>query len=132
MSTSYIVSLLIEERSRLQAAIDALKGTSEPDPHNVPDWVLAAKAKTATAPLAPKKRTISAASRRRMAEGQKRRWATINAAKSEAVAPKTKAVKATIAEVIAPGEDAEFKSKMSLAMAKSWAKRKAANSARSA
>ena len=39
---------------------------------------------------------------------------------------KKKTARAIIAEVIAPPEHAEFKSKMSIAMAKSWAKRKAA------
>jgi len=118
MSTEHIVSLLIAERDRIQAAITALHGTPEPEPNTVPDWVL-----PKTAP-APKKRTISAASRRRMAEGQRKRWAAINAAKAETVVPKKKTAKAIIAEVIAPPEDAEFKSRMSAAMKVAWAKRK--------
>jgi hypothetical protein len=63
-----------------------------------------------------------------MAEGQKRRWAAINAAKAEAAAPKkTPSKKSTILAAITPSaDDAEFKSKMSIAMKASWAKRKKA------
>lgn len=115
--TEHIVSLLIEERSRLQAAIDALKGEHE---HGLPDWVLP---KLASAP-APKRKRFSAATRRKMAESQKRRYAAINAAKAEPVAPKKQTVKAAIAEVIAPKADEEFRARMSKAMKKAWAKRK--------
>ena len=121
MSTSHIVSLLIEERSRLEAAIAALQGSPEPMKEDPPAWVLP-KVKAPAA--APKRKRISAEGRRRMAEGQKRRYAAIRAAESDA--PKSKTAKAILAEVIAPKEDAEFKSKMSIAMAKSWAKRRAA------
>jgi hypothetical protein len=77
-----IIQLLISERDRLQAAIDALKSVPAPvsDP---PDWVTG---KTST-PTAPEKKGFSAATRRKMAEGQKRRWAAINAAKTESTAP---------------------------------------------
>jgi hypothetical protein len=119
MSSSHIVALLIEERSRLQAAIDALHGTPEP---GLPEWV------GTPAPAAKKKRRVSAAARKRISDATKARWAKVRAARAEAAAPvaekKTKA--AIIAEVIEPKEDAEFKSKMSIAMAKSWKKRKKA------
>ena len=152
MSTSHIVDLLVAERSRLQAAIDALKGAPE---HGLPDWVQGKKApqqaaqrtslsrseqmkenwrkrkaQAANAVVTPgqpkKKHKLSAEVRKRMAEGQRKRWEKLNAAKTEAASPrKTNSVK--IAEAIAPTkEDAEFKSKMSIAMAKSWAKRKKA------
>src|SRR5450755_1118602 len=100
MSTSHILTLLIEDRDRIQAAIDAL-GEGEPaastkrpgrppaavDPlANAPDWVASKEA--ALEPAAPKKRKVSAAARRKMAEGQKRRWAAVNAAKTEAATPK--------------------------------------------
>ena len=53
----------------------------------MPDWVKPASKKLPTP--APKKKGFSAATRRKMAEGQKRRWAAINEAKVEkAVAPK--------------------------------------------
>jgi hypothetical protein len=113
MSTEHIVSLLIEERDRLEAAISALQGpASAPvnvyDDPTMPDWV---KPKANVA-LAPKKKGFSAATRRKMAEGQKRRWAAINAAKAEA---------------IASSEDAEFKQKMSAAIKKTTAKAAPAN-----
>ena len=168
-TTSHIVSLLIEERSKIQAAIDALKTMPEPEPHNVPDWVLpkaspapkkkgmsaaarkrigeATRARWAAkrasvaesvAPqrktnsvriaeaVAPKKRTMSEEGRQRIIAATKARWAAIRAGKAEASAPKKKSARAIVAEAIAPKEDAEFKSKMSIAMAKSWKKRKAA------
>jgi hypothetical protein len=122
MSIEHIVSLLIEERDRLEAAISALQGRSSApagiyeDP-TMPDWVKP-KAK-----VAPKKKGFSAATRRKMAEGQKRRYAAIRAAKAEAASLK---VSKKLADVIAPPEDAEFKAKMSEAMTASWAKRKKA------
>jgi hypothetical protein len=123
-----IIQLLIAERDRLDRVI-AILGSSVPvdvyDDPTMPDWV---KPKAKVAP-APKKKGFSAATRRKMAEGQKRRWAAINAAKAGTVAlkakPAKKTVKATIAEMIAPKADEEFKSAMSAAMKASWAKRKA-------
>jgi hypothetical protein len=129
-TTSHIVSLLIEERDKLDAVLKILRG-STPVNDDPPEWVTSpTPLKTTTAAPAPKKRKVSAAARKRMAEGQKKRWAAINAAKAETIAPKAKAakkkVKAIIAEAIAPKADEDFKSKMSIAMAKSWAKRRAA------
>ena len=72
MPTDRIVALLIAERNKLNAAIDALQGNSA---HT------AAKKPAAIETAAPKKRHVSAAARRRMAEGQKKRWAAIKAAK---------------------------------------------------
>src|SRR5580704_11948986 len=86
--SEHIIQLLKVERSRLQAAIDALKGTPEPKPNKEPEFV-ETRPKVA-AP--PKKKGFSAATRRRMAEGQRRRFAAIRAAKAEtapvAVTPK--------------------------------------------
>jgi|HubBroStandDraft_1064217.scaffolds.fasta_scaffold363582_1 hypothetical protein len=102
MSTSHIVSLLIEQRDRIEAAIEALRDSASGLPtgkrtedESIPDWVKSTP-KTSTAPTvaAPKKRGMSAATRRRMAEGQKRRWATINAAEGEVVAPKKRTMSA--------------------------------------
>jgi hypothetical protein len=122
MPIEHIVSLLIQERDRLEAAISALQdppsapGGIYEDP-TMPDWV---KPKAKVAP-APKKKGFSAARRRKMAEGQRRRWAAINAAKAKPVAPK---ISEALAAIIAPPEDAEFKSAMSAAMKASWEKRK--------
>jgi hypothetical protein len=71
MPTDHIVALLIAERDKLNAAIDALQGLAKKP------------AATATEPTAtaPKKRKVSAAARKRMAEGQKKRWAAIKAGK---------------------------------------------------
>jgi hypothetical protein len=74
MPTDHIVDLLIAEREKLDRAIEALRGTSATPKK---------PAATATEPTAtaPKKRHVSAAARRRMAEGQKKRWAAIKAKK---------------------------------------------------
>jgi hypothetical protein len=127
MSTSHILTLLIEDRDRIQAAIDALDGEES----TMPDWVKSTpKGLSAPEPepAAPKKRKVSASARRKMAEGQKRRWAAINAAKAEAATPKkAPSKKSTILAAVTPSaEDVEFKSKMSVAMKAAWAKRKKA------
>jgi hypothetical protein len=68
MPTDHIVALLIAERDKLNAAIEALQGT--------------VKKPVATEPTAsPKKRHVSAAARRKMAAAQKKRWAAIKSAK---------------------------------------------------
>jgi hypothetical protein len=113
-----IIQLLIAEKNRLERVIQILQGSSPKVVENAADPLPA----PTTAP-APKRKGFSAATRRKMAEGQKRRWAAINAAKVEAAAPK---ISKKLAAIVAPPEDAEFKSKMSIAMAKSWAKRRAA------
>ena len=121
----------MEELGRIQAAIDALRGSASAN-DDPPEWVTSptplktTAAKTTTTAAPKKKRTMSAATRRKMAEGQKRRYAAINAAKGEAAAPrKTNSVK--IAEAIAPPpEETAFKTRMSEIMKKAWAKRKAA------
>jgi hypothetical protein len=129
MSTSQILGLLIEDRDRIQAAIDALLGGASAPVIEPPDWVTGQKAAPETA--APEKRKVSAAARRKMAEGQKRRWAVINAAKAEASAPKKapskkapSKTKAVLAAITPPAEETEFKAKMSAAMKKDSAKRK--------
>jgi hypothetical protein len=70
--TDHIVALLIAERDKLNRAIEALQG-----PSGAPKKPPAIE--TMSAP--PKKRHVSAAARRRMAEGQKKRWAAIKAGK---------------------------------------------------
>ena len=139
MSTQHIVSMLIEERARLQAAIDALKGTPE---SGVPDWVgrpapvaqLAHsdrmkeiwRKRKAAAVVTPKKRILSAEGRQRIIKATKARWAKRRAAVAESVAPIRETSRARIAEANAPKEDQEFKARMSAAMTMARAKRKRA------
>jgi hypothetical protein len=81
MPTDSILSLLISERDKLNRAIAALQGTpgrgrppkGETIPANGYSLALAAELKP--------KRHVSAASRRKMALAQKRRWAAFRAAK---------------------------------------------------
>jgi hypothetical protein len=91
--SEHIIQLLIAERDRLDRVI-AILGSPKPvdvyDDPTMPEWVKT-KAKVASA---SKKRGFSAATRRRMAEGQKRRWAAINAAKVVPVAPKKRMMSA--------------------------------------
>jgi hypothetical protein len=131
MSTEHIVSLLIAERAKLEAAIAALQGSAshhEPfdyDAPNVPEWVKPAAKKTATPPAPAKRKGMSAAGKRAIREGVRKRWAAINAAKAEAAAPKV-SNKKLAAAIAPPPEETDFKTKMSIAMAKSWAKRRKA------
>jgi hypothetical protein len=136
--SSHIVSLLVAERDRIDAAIQALRGDSvsapvkrpgrppatnaaefDYDAPNVPDWVK---------PKAParKKSGMSAAGRKAISDATKARWAKLRAEKAKAAAPKILKKRSAILAAIAPPEDAEFKKKMSAAMKASWAKRKKA------
>jgi len=76
MPTDQIVALLVAERDRLNRAIEALQGPvkrrGRPPKNPVSD------VSVAEPPV--KKRHVSAASRRRMALAQKRRWAALRAA----------------------------------------------------
>jgi len=69
MPTDHIVALLTAERDKLNRAIDALRGTAT------------MYTSVAEATALKKKRHISAATRRRMALGQKKRYAVLKAAK---------------------------------------------------
>jgi hypothetical protein len=124
--SEHIIQLLVAERDRLERAIEALQGSSPKvvdvyDDPSMPDWVKP-KAKTA----APKKRGMSAATRRKMAEGQKKRWAAKRASVvAESVSPERKTNSVRIAEAIAPPpEETDFKKRMSEIMKKAWAKRR--------
>jgi hypothetical protein len=76
MPTEHIVQLLIQERDRLSRAIEALQGPVKRrgrPPKN--------SAMPAPVVEAPKKRKpFSAATKRKMARAQKKRWAAKNAA----------------------------------------------------
>jgi hypothetical protein len=74
MSTDSIVTLLISERDKLDRAIQALQGTEQSRSRTVTGAVAEGKP-------AIKKRHVSAAARRKMALGQKKRWAALKAAK---------------------------------------------------
>jgi hypothetical protein len=128
--SGHIIQLLIVERDRLERAIKALQGSSpkvvdiDDDPM-MPDWV---KPKAQVA-AAPKKKGFSAATRRRMAEGQRRRYAAIRAAKAEtapvAVTPKPAPAKPQVA-VKKGGLTEAGRKALSLAMKKRWAAKKRA------
>ena len=80
MPTDHIVALLIAERDKLNTAIEALGGTAKaatPKKPAAPETAHAAP----SAPSVRKKRHVSAAARRKMALGQKKRWAAIKGAK---------------------------------------------------
>jgi hypothetical protein len=80
MSSEHIVSLLIEERDRLDAAIRALQGSSPVKRAGRPRLKRAAV--DGAAPAAPKKRVLSAAGRKAIAAAAKKRWALIKAGKA--------------------------------------------------
>ena len=73
MPTDHILALLTAERDKLNRAIEALQGHGDPLKQAVANVVAVGT---------PKKRHVSAAARRRMAEGQKKRWAAIKARKN--------------------------------------------------
>jgi hypothetical protein len=80
MSSEHIVTLLIEERDRLDAAIKALRGASTTAQRG---RAAVKKAAAAEKPAAgPKKRVLSAAGRKRIAAAAKKRWALIKAGKA--------------------------------------------------
>ena len=76
MPTDHIVALLAAERDKLNRAIEALGGAAK-RPGSPPKKPVTIE----TSAAAPKKRHVSAAARRRMAEGQRKRWAAIKGAK---------------------------------------------------
>jgi len=77
MPTDHIVSLLIAERDKLNRAIEALQGPAKR--RGRPPKALSV---TTTPAVAPKKRKgFSAATRKKMALAQKKRWAALKTAK---------------------------------------------------
>jgi hypothetical protein len=122
--SEHIIQLLKAERSRLQAAIDALKETPEAKPSNEPEFVKIRPKVAAT----PKRKALSAATRRRMAEGQRRRYAGIRAAKAEApkVVHKAASAKAASVPVKKRALTEAGRKALSIAMKKRWAAKKKA------
>jgi hypothetical protein len=66
MEREQIIAVLVQERDKLNAAIEALAGHDGPFPMK---------------PGPAKKRHVSAAARKRMAEGQRKRWAALKGTK---------------------------------------------------
>jgi hypothetical protein len=85
MSSEQIVDLLVAERNRLDAAIDALqssvKGDGRPLRMKRPASHVAAPAPVAS------KRAMSAAGRKAIADAARKRWAAVKAAKAPAPPP---------------------------------------------
>ena len=77
MPTEHIISLLIQERDRVNRAIEAL-GSPLKRRGRPPKNSVAPALETRESPV---KRTFSAATRRKMARAQKKRWAALKAAK---------------------------------------------------
>lgn len=118
MANDHIIALLVKERDKLTAAIDALQGPAATS--------VKAEPKPSIVPPAPAKRKLSAAGRRAIIAATKKRWAAIRAAKAIAAAP------APVPVEVAPSKDAAFRKKMSERMKAAWAirKKKAARKAK--
>jgi len=140
MATDHILALLLIERDKLTGAIEALQGpaTTEKTPGPSRKAVLPSVEQDSNPPAnvdptVPAKRKMSAAGRRAIIAGTKKRWAALRAAKAAAEAS-TPAVAATpkAAPAKAPARvkkggltDAGRKA-LSIAMKKRWAAKKKA------
>lgn len=138
MSTDHILALLLIERDKITGAIEALQGTTAeeaPGPGRkviLPSVEQDSKPPASVGPTAPVKRKLSAAGRRAIIAGTKKRWAAIKAAKAAAAAPAAVAAtpKAALATAPVPvkkgGLTEAGRRALSIAMKKRWAaKRKA-------
>jgi hypothetical protein len=128
MATDHILALLISERNKLTKAIEALQGPTEQKAVPVAAAPRAALPAVSTVSK-PAKRKLSAAGRRAIIEGTKKRWAAFNAAKAGAAAPvavtpKTAPAKIPAAAKASPAKNAAFRKKMSERMKAAWAARK--------
>jgi hypothetical protein len=150
MATDHILALLLIERDKLTAAIEALQGptttgkTPGPDRKAVsPSVEQDSKPEETVGPTAPAKRKMSAAGRRAIIAATKKRWAAIKAAKAAAAAPAPapapvaatpKAAPAKASVPIKKGGLTEAGRKaLSIAMKKRWAaKKKAATKGKAA
>jgi hypothetical protein len=83
MQTDHIVTLLIQERDKLNKAIEALNGsTGKRRGRPAKNPVAMVAGHDGPFPMTPKKRKgFSAATKRKMALAQKKRWAAIKGAK---------------------------------------------------
>jgi hypothetical protein len=148
MSTDQILALLLRERNKIEKAIEALQGPKRkgrpPGPGRKaapPSVEQDSKPPETVGPTAPAKRKMSAAGRRAIIAGTKKRWAALKAAKAAAAAPapvvvpvaapKAMPAKAPVA-VKKGGLTAAGRKALSIAMKKRWAaKKKAAVKAKS-
>jgi colicin import membrane protein len=139
MATDHILSLLLAERDKLTAAIEALQGptTTEKTPGPGRKAVTRSveqdsKPPETVGPTAPAKRKMSAAGKRAIIAATKKRWAAIKAAKAAAEAPAPVAAEPKTASAKAPlrvkkgGLTEAGRKALSIAMRKRWAAKKKA------
>jgi hypothetical protein len=141
MSTDQILALLLRERNKITKAIEALQGPKRkgrpPGPGRKavqPSVEQDSKPPVSVGPTAPAKRKMSAAGRRAIIAGTKKRWAAIKAAKAAAEAPAPSPVAATseaeTAKTRVPVKKRALteagRKALSIAMKKRWAARKKA------
>jgi hypothetical protein len=137
MATDHILALLVSERDKITKAIEALQGPTKREgrpPGSGRKAVLPSveqdSSQEVVGPTAPVKRRLSAAGRRAIIAGTKKRWAAIRAAKAAAAAPVPVAAprKATPAKAPVPvkkgGLTAAGRKALSIAMKKRWAAKK--------
>ena len=141
MATDHILALLVSERNKLTKAIEALQGPKRkgrpPGPGRKalpPSIEQDSESSASVDPTTPAKRKMSAAGRRAIIAGTKKRWAAIRAAKAAAdtavaavpaATPKVATTKAPVpvkkGDITAGGRKA-----LSVAMKKRWAAKKKA------
>jgi hypothetical protein len=131
MTTDHILAVLLIERDKLTAAIKALQGPPGPGRKAVlPSVEQDSKPPASVGPTVPVKRKMSAAGRRAIIAGTKKRWAAIKAAKAAAAAPVAATPKAAPkkapARVKKGGLTAAGRKALSIAMKKRWAARRKA------
>jgi hypothetical protein len=138
MATDHILALLLMERDKLTGAIEALQGTATettlgPGRKAVrPSVEQDSKPVNTVAPTAPAKRKMSAAGRRAIIAGTKKRWAAIKAAKAaaEALTPVAATPKVAPTNAAAPVKKGALteagRKALSIAMKKRWAAKKSA------
>lgn len=145
MATDHILALLLMERDKLTAAIEALQGpvTTDKTPSPGRKAVQASVEQdsnppASVGPTAPVKRKLSAAGRRAIIAGTKKRWAAIKAGKAAAAAPAPVAAapQATPKKAPAPVKKGALtesgRKALSIAMKKRWAAKKKAAAKRRA
>jgi hypothetical protein len=138
MATDHILGLLLVERDKLSAAIEALQGptTTETTPGPGRKAILPSVEQDSTSaatvgPTTLVKRKLSAAGRRAIVAATKKRWAAVKAAKAAAAAALVAArPKAAPAKAPGPvkkgGLTAAGRKALSIAMKKRWAAKKKA------
>jgi hypothetical protein len=136
MATDHILALLLIERDKVTAAIEALQGPTirkkTPGPGRKAVLLSVeqdSKTPETAGPTAPARRKLSAAGRRAIIAATKKRWAAIKAAKAVAAralvaaAPKAAPAKAPVKK---GGLTDAGRKALSIAMKKRWAAKKKA------